>query len=67
MLHRAEWTLHREIFILLTQKCYCEVGIFIAIDYLHRLAVSSIQHLKSYREELVVYIFSLHKTAGMIV
>ena len=26
-----EWTLHLKKFILLTQKCYCEVGIIIAI------------------------------------
>ena len=45
-----EWTLHLKKVILLTQKCYCEVGIIIAINLLLKLAVSSIQHLKSNRE-----------------
>ena len=36
--------------ILLTQNCYCEVGVIIAIDQLLKLAVSTIQHLKSNQE-----------------
>ena len=45
----TEWTLHLKKNILLAQKCYCEVGIIIAINVLLKLAVSSIQYLKSNR------------------
>ena len=43
-------TLHLTNIILLTQNCYCEVGVIIAIDQLLKLAVSTIQHLKSNQE-----------------
>ena len=50
VVYLTEWTLHQKKFILLMQKCYCEVGIIIAIIRLLKLAVSSIQHLISNRE-----------------
>ena len=43
--------------IILTQKCYCEVRIIIAINWLFKLAVFRIQHLNSNREELFAFIY----------
>ena len=40
----TERTLYLKKFTLLTQKCYCKVGIIVAITQLLKLAVSSIQH-----------------------
>ena len=45
--------------IILTQKCYCEVSIVIAINQLFKLAVFGIQHLNLNRDwrALCIYFF----------
>ena len=50
MPYRVDFIFWKELFILLAQKYYCEVGIIIAINLLLKLAVSIIQHLKSNQE-----------------
>ena len=45
----TEWFSHLKKIILLTEKCYYEVGNIIAINCLPKLAVSSIEHLEANR------------------